>query len=608
MCTNAIDDLVVMNTSCGYIGSGATTLTAQNVITAYDVIRASAGTVTNCVMNIQTGYGAGSNNNNYDGDVTYTDCEFNYSSAVVEDWPSIFYATGPCSLTITHSIFIGGESNTLPVLDSFQSSDTIDFANNIYDTNAAFVVASRFTDDGSESLFLSLAQWQALGYDTGSVAPSAATESAYTDVDIGAPATPGMTLYDSDNGEWADIAGGAGIGGESDQFNFAYTPISGSATLLSDVIMQAGLESATAGVMFRDSTAADGAFADAVVTQDQSVEFQWRSSDGAAVQSVTVGGISGAVELEVVRNGNSFSAYYSEGNGWTEIGTAESVSMPTTALLGMAVSGGNNSVAGAAIFSNTGWDFGPPVVASFQVNDGSVQRAMVDSLTVTFNEPVTLASNALTIEQLSTTGGSPTSMSFSQTTSNDITWVLTFTDASYIGGSLPDGKYDLIVSSSAVTDAGGQPISGTNPTFAFSRLYGDFGGQGVVNAQDFTILSANFGAILSPSLWYLDFYGQGTVNGSDFMEFSQRFGTILPTVSAEGVAAMPASADAVAVSATTSSPAPALLAQPDLHVMPKALPAAQPPSPGNDSPDWFDLLKKDADRIPSILREAPADL
>ena len=151
---------------------------------------------------------------------------------------------------------------------------------------------------------------------------------------------------------------------------------------------------------------------------------------------------------------------------------------------------------------------------------------MVDSLTVVFNEPVTLASNAITLNLLSQTGGASTPITLFNLNSPDggTTWVLTFTDPSYIGSSLPDGAYALDVTASGVSSQG-LTMTGSNPSFTFWRLYGDFTGQGVVNGTDFGILALIFGTQTNSSNWYVDYNDDGVINGTDFGALASRFGT-----------------------------------------------------------------------------------
>ncbi len=177
----------------------------------------------------------------------------------------------------------------------------------------------------------------------------------YADADIGSPTTASTTLFDPDTSLYSVIAAGTGIGGASDQFNFASTGITGNATYFAQVTsLSTANASAVAGVMFRDSSdTATSAFADAVVTPGSGVDFQWRSSYGGTTGSASVTGITAPVYLEVVRNGSSFSAYYStNGTSWTQIGTTQTITMSSTALVGLAVSSGTSSATSTATFSN----------------------------------------------------------------------------------------------------------------------------------------------------------------------------------------------------------------------------------------------------------------
>jgi hypothetical protein len=185
--------------------------------------------------------------------------------------------------------------------------------------------------------------------------------------------------------------------------------------------------------------------------------------------------------------------------------------------------------------SGANWDIGAyelqqqkvvaPTVSSFRVNDGSVQRSMVDSVSVVFNEPVSVAANAITLNLLAKTGGASTPMNFSLNSPNGgTTWVLAFTNSSYIGGSLPDGSYLLDIGASGVTSSQGLQMTGSNPSFSFWRMFGDFTGIGLVNGADFGIMANAFGSHATSSDWYLDYNGDGVINGIDFAQFAGRFG------------------------------------------------------------------------------------
>jgi len=235
---------------------------------------------------------------------------------------------------------------------------------------------------------------------------------------------------------------------------------------------------------------------------------------------------------------------------WSITGTGNSISSTGLATLG-STPGTYTVKATSGSASNTASVTAAvaPAVSAFQVNDGSAQRAMVDSLTVTFNEAVTLSPGAITLNLLSQTGGASTPMTFTLTpgSGSSATWVLTFTDPSYIGGSLPDGAYELIVSSGGVTSASGLNMSATQD-FTCWRLYGDFDGNGSVTGNDYTTLITLLGKPTGSSQWYLDFYDTGFVTGDDYTEFITRFGSTM------NIPALP-SVEVLASPVTTSTSA-----------------------------------------------------
>ncbi len=198
-----------------------------------------------------------------------------------------------------------------------------------------------------------------------------------------------------------------------------------------------------------------------------------------------------------------------------------------------------------------------PAVSAFVVNDGNVQRAMVSSLTVTFNQPVVLAAGAITLNLLSQTGGASTPITNFNLNSPDggTTWVLTFTDPSYVGGSLPDGAYEVSVSALGVTGQGLNMAADQN--FTFYRLYGDFEGTGAVTGDDFSQLVSLLGKATPESLWYLDYDADGVISGTDFSEFVARLGHSMSVPSQPSIvllaAAPPVTTSAPPASTTTST-------------------------------------------------------
>jgi uncharacterized repeat protein (TIGR03803 family) len=167
-----------------------------------------------------------------------------------------------------------------------------------------------------------------------------------------------------------------------------------------------------------------------------------------------------------------------------------------------------------------------PAVSSFTVNGGAAQRSMVTQATVVFNQPVKLASAALSLVRQATGGGSPTPVAFDfSSPDGGTTWNLTFPAG--IGGSLADGAYIFTVTAADVTgSSSGVAMSGGNQLFAFDRLFGDADGNGTVNNADYFQFKNAFGKS-SGSPGYnpiFDYDANGIVNNADYFQFKERFG------------------------------------------------------------------------------------
>jgi hypothetical protein len=162
-------------------------------------------------------------------------------------------------------------------------------------------------------------------------------------------------------------------------------------------------------------------------------------------------------------------------------------------------------------------------VASFKVNDGSAQRSMVDSLSVTFSAPVTLAAGAIVL-----TTQSGTAVPFQLSTADYTTYTLTFSGAQFIGGSLANGRYVLTVNHALVSGPGGG-VMAASQSYSFFRLFGDYYGTGTVTNADYALFKKAFDAVAGSSTyatyWYFDYYDSGTINNNDLTEFLDYYGT-----------------------------------------------------------------------------------
>src|SRR6516162_5873976 len=173
----------------------------------------------------------------------------------------------------------------------------------------------------------------------------------------------------------------------------------------------------------------------------------------------------------------------------------------------------------------------PATVASVLVNDGSVQRSMVNSLTVTFSTIVHLDPGAF---ELVRQEGGVIQLTVAQAiVDGHSVDTLTFVGAGIIGGSLADGHYTLTIHGGLVHDGFGQAldgagtgVAGSDATDTFFRLFGDGDGDGRVDLGDLLRFAGTFGTHVGDPgyLWYFDYDGDGRVDGSDLVQLLRRFG------------------------------------------------------------------------------------
>ena len=176
----------------------------------------------------------------------------------------------------------------------------------------------------------------------------------FTDSDIGSPADAGSASFDSFTNTYTVKGGGADIWNASDQFNYDYQSLAGDGTIVARVDSVTDTNAWTkAGVMFRNDTTAGAANVAVLVTPGNGVTFQWRTTAGGSSSNVAVAGLEAVQWVKLVRAGSNFTAYYSlDGVNWTQIGSAETVTLGTTALAGLAVTAHDNTQLATATFDH----------------------------------------------------------------------------------------------------------------------------------------------------------------------------------------------------------------------------------------------------------------
>jgi hypothetical protein len=175
----------------------------------------------------------------------------------------------------------------------------------------------------------------------------------------------------------------------------------------------------------------------------------------------------------------------------------------------------------------------PPKIAVLVINGGQVQRSRVTSVTVTFDQVVTLPATPTQAFQLQRSDGQLVDLT-AAVSFNTVT--LSFNGALSESGSLADGRYTLTIFAAQVSNANGKldgngdgtggddyvlaSAAAPNPPTNIFRLFGDINGDGTVSAADFTVFRQFFAGVNDA----FDFDGNGTVDANDFVQFRLRFG------------------------------------------------------------------------------------
>jgi regulation of enolase protein 1 (concanavalin A-like superfamily) len=182
-------------------------------------------------------------------------------------------------------------------------------------------------------------------------AQSGTLPAGWSSRDIGSTGVEGSASEAS--GTWTLDGSGANIWSTSDEFRFAYQPVSGDVDIR---VRVASLEHVNdwskAGLMIRESLAADSRNAFMFVTPGGSRAFQRRSSTRGSTTRATPSAGTAPVWLRLVRQGNQFTGYLSaNGTSWTMAGSA-TISMTSSAYVGLAVGSRDDSTLASATFTN----------------------------------------------------------------------------------------------------------------------------------------------------------------------------------------------------------------------------------------------------------------
>jgi regulation of enolase protein 1 (concanavalin A-like superfamily) len=155
------------------------------------------------------------------------------------------------------------------------------------------------------------------------------------------------------SGTWTLDGSGDNVWSTSDEFRYAYQPVTGDVDIRVRVASLENVDDwSKAGVMIRESLAANSRNAFMLVSPGSGRAFQRRSSTGGSTTRATTSAGTAPVWLRLVRQGSQFTGYLSaDGTSWTTTGSA-TISMTSSVYVGLAVTSRVDSTLATATFTN----------------------------------------------------------------------------------------------------------------------------------------------------------------------------------------------------------------------------------------------------------------
>jgi regulation of enolase protein 1 (concanavalin A-like superfamily) len=175
--------------------------------------------------------------------------------------------------------------------------------------------------------------------------------TGWAEQDVGSVGLAGSAQFS--NGTFTVKASGADIWGTADAFHYVYQQLTGDGSIVARVgsVMNTNAW-AKAGVMFRETLGAGSRHAFMLLSAANGVSFVRRTATGGTSVSTTVAGVTASQWVRLDRSLNTFTAYHSsDGTTWTLVGT-QTITMPASIFVGMAVTSHNNTGLTAATFTN----------------------------------------------------------------------------------------------------------------------------------------------------------------------------------------------------------------------------------------------------------------
>ncbi|HSV98844.1 MAG TPA: LamG-like jellyroll fold domain-containing protein [Sedimentisphaerales bacterium] len=186
------------------------------------------------------------------------------------------------------------------------------------------------------------------------------------------------------NGNILMNAIGADIWNYGDEFRYAYKTLTGNGTMVARIESLGNSDAwAKAGVMIRQSIepGSTHAFMSVTVSGGNGASFQQRlTANGISTNNDNTGpAVSVPYWVKIERTGDAFSGFISpDGVTWTQLGTAQTITMTGPILIGLALTSHNTTVTTAAEFSNVSTTGN--VTGSWQIAEIGVEQPAGNSM------------------------------------------------------------------------------------------------------------------------------------------------------------------------------------------------------------------------------------
>ena len=189
-------------------------------------------------------------------------------------------------------------------------------------------------------------------FETITITVTSSLPSPWVTQDIGTVGLAGSAAHNA--GTFTLAGAGAGITGSADAGRFVYQTASGDCDIIVRVqsLTNTGTN-AKAGVMIRETLAANAREAGVWVTPSSGIQFTRRTSTGGTTAVTSSTGKVAPYRVRLTRSGNTFKAFMStNGTTWTQLGKNTNISMATTTYIGIATTSGTTATLCTGVLTN----------------------------------------------------------------------------------------------------------------------------------------------------------------------------------------------------------------------------------------------------------------